>query len=317
MTTVAARWRPTAILLPFVVLFCFLCLILLRYDLPSTDFTKNNSSPTLNLPSPTNSHLCVLARTYPKQYTYLPAFLLSVVKGTDHSAPLDTTVVVVVTEETTREQKKVLRDTLRVTEEAAMVGGHPRPKIVTLDVRKEEAERVYPLLKDGWSDYGYAYTDVAIEKLAAAHSSPHTTFPKCDYIMFTNADNLYSSRLGTHITPHITSQTDLIGFDMISGHAWHSRSAADPAQGIYDDATMKHLTVAFKTAAIDLGASIHRFDLVVKHGFRFLKIAGVTEGMEGEEAKAKLWNADGNFIEASKAVAQKTAIIRQTLFVHQ
>ncbi|KAI8819683.1 uncharacterized protein EV422DRAFT_533904 [Fimicolochytrium jonesii] len=314
MVTLPARWRPIVILLPFALLFSFLCFILLGYDLP-TPLTTSNKKHTSPL---TNTHLCVLARTYPKQYTYLPAFLLSVVKGTDHSAPLETTVVLVVTESTTKEEERVLRETLRVTEQAAMVGGNPRPRFVKLEVGKEEAEHAYPLLKDGWSDYGYAYTDVAIEKLATASSSPHaTTLPKCNYLMFTNADNLYSSRLGTHITPHITAQTDMIAFDMISSHRWGSRNVGDSKQSIFDDSTMKHLTVAFKTGEIDLGASMHRFDLVVKHGLRFLKAAGVTEGMGGEEATAKLWNADGNFIEAMKEIAEKTALIRQTLFVHQ
>ncbi|KAI9099502.1 hypothetical protein DFS34DRAFT_593148 [Phlyctochytrium arcticum] len=300
----------------------------------------------------TDPHLCVLARTYPKQYSYVPAFLSSLVHmGMDLSIHL----LVTDGEGDTRPLERIVA---RVNEDVELLsrtfppGGdvaagegvaNPRrdpasswyvddsgrmvlqdpdgktdevPKkdpVSILPITRADAQRVYTP-PPGESDYGYGFTDAALDYMLRGDSPM-----QCDYLLITNADNLYAQAFHRRVLPLLRGGIDMVIFDFLSAHVWpHRTQPHTETNGVHDDGTMKHMTASYKVSEVDLGAAVFRMDLLREHPeIRFVKVAKRGKGQDGTLGLPKLWTADGEFILRVASLTPFKAILRQTLFVHQ
>lgn len=151
------------------------------------------------------------------------------------------------------------------------------------------------------NDYGYSYTDAAIAYLL------NKSYP-CDYLMFTNGDNLYSGGfIDGYIGKDMHESIDIIGFNFISHY---QMQAPTYEAGNSNDGTMIMLNSNFKRGEIDLGAFVIRLELLnANHELRFVvnsqgKFYGVKE-------------ADGYLIYEASKLAKTSRIHRQSLMIHQ
>ncbi|KAI8817627.1 uncharacterized protein EV422DRAFT_570371 [Fimicolochytrium jonesii] len=235
----------------------------------------------------------------------------------DIPSPHLSTVLLVVTQPISSKEQRKLDDVITDTERLAKLSGKGKTSIISVNIPRQEAEQRYPHLKDNVTDYGYAYTDAVIDRLVHAEAHPKSsTLPACEYILFTNGDNLYSSRLGKLVIPLMRNKVDLIGFDFLSGHATPD-TEHDPENGVFDDGTLRHIPVNFKTNGIDLGSSIHRFSVIRDGNLRFLNLSNVHPGLDADTAMERLSMADGTFVEKMAAVSDSAARVRQILLMHQ
>ena len=152
--------------------------------------TTNLQSPIL-LPNTvqraTPPTLCVIARTYWAQLSYLPVFALSLY----YSGQRNIQIYVVNTDNRT--------DTQQLQQVVQLVNNFVSEKDFVIYLALGEPP--------GRRDYGYGMTDRALAYLYEQHTESSST---CDYVTFTNADNLYSRSFMTKILRHMKDGKDLI-----------------------------------------------------------------------------------------------------------
>lgn len=171
-----------------------------------------------------------------------------------------------------------------------------------LPIYAEDAAAINP--DDFSSDFGYAYTDAAINYLIS-----HNLEYNCKYLLVTNGDNLYRSKfIDDYLQPEMDQETQMIGFNFISHHdRWdHTVTETEKADG-----RNREVSVQFQPGAIDLGACFFKMDLLESDpiNLRFVN-----------QAKSKgndYFNCDGYLINEYHKRAASAMIIRDVLFFHQ
>ena len=144
--------------------------------------------------NPPGTNLCIVARTYQPQYEYIITFLLSI----SHNKKTRPHVFMLRTEESSSKS-----DLLRIVKQANTIIGYQIASV--LDIGANEARLINP---DFEHDYGYAYTDASINFLIENSNI------KCDYDMFTNADNFYTKGfIDSYILRDMQQGMDIIGYD--------------------------------------------------------------------------------------------------------
>lgn len=110
---------------------------------------------------------------------------------------------------------------------------------LVLPITAEYAKLYYDPTPPSPPDYGYSYTDAAIDYLLSQRYVSNS-----DYIMFTNGDNLYADQFAsTQLLPYMKDGIDILGFDFISRY-FYSRYAFQ-AREEASDGTRKFALVAF------------------------------------------------------------------------
>jgi len=247
--------------------------------------------------------LIVLARVYHKQFSYIPQFLSCFI---NENIPIRIFFIVTDTKSDPNQLQSLLdwyQNSLNI--DMASI----------LPITSQDAFDIYNPSPPNPNDYGYSYTDAAIEYLIDQEiAGPN------DYILFTNADNIYSTGMFTnYILHYMELEYQMIAFDMISHH-----QRGDVFQNDKESSTgtQFHLSVSFQVAFIDLGALVFRFSLfrdkANSNHLQFvpteIRVASHTPG------QSVSWNsfvADGDLIVKAASMCNKTMIIRQTLFLHQ
>ena len=230
--------------------------------------------------------LCIVARTYQKQYPYLLTFLLAI----SHNK-VRPCVYLLITDTTSS-----VRSAKTITESANRIVGYTMAYILPIDYRHARNLSI-----DYDTDYGYAYTDAAI-----AYLLEKTT---CAYFLFTNGDNLYTAGfIDDYILADMIQKIDIIAFNFvtryISGPLPHLNDKS------FDDGTRKVVQVKFEVAHIDLGAFVIRANFLRDNpNMRFVSI---TRELERD------WSvADGLLIVQANEIASSRRIHRQILLIHQ
>ena len=222
--------------------------------------------------------LCILVRTYPKQFDYILISILSYFGVTDMSHPL---VYIMNTEKSATKGDK--RKLMSIINLGNQIIGHSVFSFLDLSIENS-------------NDYGYSLTDRAIDLLMSSS--------KCEYFLITNGDNLYSKDfLVGYIYPHMIDRTDMIGISFISHHKWHPESK----DGIhYSDGTKIPMHGEFALNHIDLGACVFSRNVFQNTSDRFIPISA-----------GDYWRADGLFITKMSQKFTKLALRREFLMFHQ
>ncbi|KAI5475257.1 hypothetical protein MNV49_001704 [Pseudohyphozyma bogoriensis] len=227
-----------------------------------------------------NPKLCVIARTYAAQLSYLPITLLSLV-----NAGFPNLQIFLVNTD-------VALETYKMQEAAELVNW--------LTGRPGLAEFMdWPVETEG--DYGYALSDRALLHL---YDNPQYG---CEYVMLSNGDNLYAATLGERLQPAFEKNAELIGWDFISHYQWFDyQRMYDGKKGYVDTSgTMIHKPVSFQRGGIDLGAAMFKMDMLKRNKLTF-------QGTGGYNVES-----DGYFIVVAEARANVTFIQHATLLMHQ
>ncbi|KAJ3373489.1 hypothetical protein HDU91_006890 [Kappamyces sp. JEL0680] len=229
--------------------------------------------------------VCVVARTFAKQYHMIPTFVLSLSQNS-----LKPSVYLVITdaESSVPEAEAIVQKT------NDFVG---RRLASVLPITASDAQRYFDL--ESGQEYGYAYTDAAIDLLLANKAR----YP-CDYFLFTNGDNLYASGfIDDYLDRDMKQDLDIIAFDFISHHKW-----SDARQEGYHvtDGTRVSINADFRTMHVDLGAFVIKAEFLAGHHLRFVR-AGQTD----------FFTADGSFIEQAAALTDRKRVHHQVLMIHQ
>ena len=144
--------------------------------------------------NPPGTNLCIVARTFQPQYEYILTFLLSI----SHNKKTRPHVFMLRTEDSSSKS-----DLLRIVNQANSIIGYQIASV--LDIGADEAFLINP---DFEHDYGYGYTDASINFLVENSNI------KCDYDMFTNADNFYTKGfIDSYIFEDMEQGMDVIGYD--------------------------------------------------------------------------------------------------------
>ena len=243
--------------------------------------------------------VCVLVRTYAKQYSNLPALILNFAED-----QVRTKVFITITDEDSP-WEPVLKMTALINE---MVG---REVAIVLPIKRGQAEKVWVQPNNGL-DYGYTYTDAAIDMMVA-NGVP------CDFILVTNGDNVYASNfLHQHLLSHMESDFDMIGFSYVEYGVHASLFETvfsrifDRGQNIDDDGTFKTFPFYWETGNCDLGAVLIKWHWFRTAGLRFVKYSRLND-----DTSKDLYSADGQMIELISRKGAKKVIVRKVLFIHQ
>ncbi|KAI5478746.1 cytochrome P450 [Pseudohyphozyma bogoriensis] len=218
-----------------------------------TGFTKVKAAfaaaPTLTSADNVKAPLCVVARTYGSQLHYLPIFLLSLW----NAGLADVRVFLLNT------------DTSMAT--ADLRAGSD---LVNMLVGREDYATFWDWDANTEGDYGYALSDRALE-----HFYAHPELG-CEYLLFTNGDNLYPQNFGRLLKPGFDGKMDLLGFDFITHHQRvPSKSSYDGHKlTVVEPGTALPLRHEFKISSIDLGAAIFRMDTLRANNFTFENTGG-------------------------------------------
>lgn len=233
-----------------------------------------------------NGSLCIVARTYQKQYPKLLTFLLAL--SQNHCRPC---VYLLVTDKSSS-----IKDVEEIVQKANKLLGYDLASVLPIDYR--HANEISPAYE---TDYGYAYTDAAIGYLLK-----ETT---CSYFLFTNGDNLYTSEfIDNYILNDMIQKIDIIGFNFVSRYV--GGELPNFYDSSYDDGTRKFVNVRFAVNYIDLGAFIIRADFMRQNpSMRFVTIA--------QEMRRDWSVSDGLLISHADKIATSRRIHRQILLIHQ
>lgn len=133
------------------------------------------------------------------------------------------------------------------------------------------------------------------------HSSANTPLPSCEWIMFTNGDNMYNSAWFNTIAPLATSDFyDIIGWDFITHHP----------RGPKNDTPNQPINVALERGFVDLASVMIRAELFGKTNSRFLQDSAFTKDMFARDfmtVKALLPSTS----------PERVRLVHQTLLLHQ
>lgn len=270
-----------------IAIACIVVLLILQWNV-SLILPWNVSSSTSKISKNFHGHqpLCVVARIYPAQYSYISTFLLSILANS-----IPPQVFFVVTDND-RNWTVPQRHIDFVNE----LVGFKASEI--LPIYSSDAEYIS---SDYSTTYGYAYTDAAINYLVERNSNNY----QCEYILFTNGDNLYRKEfIDDYLDEEMKKRTDLIGFNFISHHR---RFPVNVAENVKDDGMNHEFSVSFQATFMDLGACFFKFDLFQRNDeLRFVKMAN-----------GEYFSCDGILIEQTAKRSNSTMIFRDVLFFHQ
>ena len=257
----------------------------------ASELNRTSSMESLFRVAQVEAQVCVLVRTYAKQFRNLPTLILNFAQDRVH-----TKVFITITDEDSP-WEPVLKMTALLNE---MVG---REVAIVLPVKSDRAKKIWVQPNNGL-DYGYTYTDAAIDMMVA-NDVP------CDYALVTNGDNLYSSNfLERYTLPHMLEEVDLIAFDYIEHGplAW----TVESGDQIVDDGTLKPVNFRWAISMCDLGALLIKWSWFRDEGLRFVK-----DAVSLEDGSKDLYSADGQMIKLIESLNASKVLIRQTLFLHQ
>eukprot|EP00953_Heterococcus_sp_UTEX-ZZ885_P028287 15091-Heterococcus_DN1.PRE.1 len=148
--------------------------------------------------------ICVLVSTYIKHGLRLTALIASLL-----SSGYPYMDVILLDTDTTRNSTQWMVDTAKALNSRSNVPSQRETVHLSQYTQRYIQER-YPHVTS--PDYGYLLSDVILyEELDIMPG-----LPKCDYIMLTNGDNLYSSSLVSATMEFMREQIDLIGFEFTS-----------------------------------------------------------------------------------------------------
>jgi hypothetical protein len=280
----------------FRIRVCIFAFLLLAGALYSCQFKSKMQSiqfcalmpermPPLN--SNGSESVCVLARFYGPQMNYFPAFALAL------------------------QQSGLPRVRLFVINTDAHTDLHLlRQKIEQVNqicLQKDYSQLLNLGLPIGTNDFGYTMTDQALNYFYDNYDRFSSI---CQYVMTTNADNLYSSNLGTKLLPNIQQQVDVIGWSFISHYCFPKYQESFEETSIQnqyiDDGTMSSISAKFEIGSIDLGAVMYGFALLKAHRFLF------KDPIHGYNKES-----DGIFTVRVATVANSSVLLKQILLIHQ
>ncbi|KAJ3305442.1 hypothetical protein HDV03_001536 [Kappamyces sp. JEL0829] len=232
-----------------------------RAKKPPSQYPSVDDPIPEGMPTP---QVCVVARTYSKQYSDLYPFLFSL--SQNKARPL---VYLLITDRTS--SRAAAQEI--VTTVNGILGeqtNHLLP-ITPADARKH-------LDIDTVQEYGYAYTDAAIDLIL--HDKQ--TYP-CDYFIFTNGDNLYSKGfIDDYIAKDMKQGLDIMAFDFVSRYVW---SLPSETEYHTTDGTRLPIRADFKVGNLDLGAFVVRAGFIAKWNLRFLATASPLRQALGNQSK--------------------------------
>lgn len=286
----AFRSRPNRISLLIVFVSVIIILLLLEFSSHlnkylfftsfhiSTEHLRNSSSPSL----------CVLTRIYDRQIDYFPVFALSL----RFNALNNLRLYVINTD--SRTNLFHLRRTINFI------------NILVQDMNYVTFLDLGPIPEV--NQFGYGVTDQALRYIYEQQTSDTS---KCDYIMFTNADNLYTKNFGVQVLPHMENKFDIIAWSFVSHHykgnfQENFDEETNFAPKIVDDGTEKCTATTLVFGIIDLGASMYRRTFLSKHQLYFRIDNSPYDG-----------GSDGYFVERAAKKTNMSIIVRQTIFIHQ
>ena len=274
-----------------ILLLCLITLTLtghLTLTLNPTPHPLSSPLPPTPLPAYLPSHgICILARTYPTHYPFLPTFLSLL---TFNTHPPRVFLV-----HTANDTGGV--DPLRAIADDANRRHHLGLASV-LDVTWDSARRRYPDM-DRVESFGYVHTDLAMELLADEHAA------ECRYVVITNGDNIYASHFVDRVELLTAQGYELIGWSFVSHH--EKPALSEVGAGTWEDLTYKWVRAEFLPSEIDLGASLFKLSLWRQLHLGFTQF-GRKFGFAG---------ADGRHIMRLAAANVSRVLMRDTYLVHQ
>jgi hypothetical protein len=162
-----------------------------------------------------------------------------------------------------------------------------------------------------WNDYGYIATDVMLEQVLG----DPVLGSMCDYLTFTNGDNLYSLHTFTAVLGKIQDGYNLVGFNFASHHEWAMPwkwwgcNSAGPSRSGSD----VEVFAKFAPTYIDLGAFVVSRELLDGANLRF-----IIHLLPSAKQPDSVVGADGYFITRAAEDARAIPfIIPRLLLVHQ
>ncbi len=279
-----------------------LCIILFRFHIyTSYKFVQSNNHTarnvntidlpfwTMSSPDRTVPTLCVVTRIYYAQIPYFPVFALALYHTNFHNIR----IYLVNTDNRTDDLPQLNR-TIQFINQLVLRTDF----VILLDLGKLPSQ----------TDFGYGMTDRALTYLYQQHTNSSSM---CQYVTFTNADNLYSRNFVKKILPHMKAGKDIIGWDFVSHYHWpryqqHIDPKIKTVPEIIDDGTEKCLSVALKMTYVDLGAIAYRLSFLQEQNLYFWR-----------KGSGYSFGSDGYFVEEAAKRTNASILLRQTLFVHQ
>lgn len=213
------------------------------------------------------NQICVLGRTFQGQYPVIPTFLASLSHG---SVPLKLLLLITDHLSPREELEHTVRDLsalLGCPEFATVL-----PGVTQKDADAQRARHLTQALlercPDGCMDWGYAFTDAALDNLFGPNNSANRY--GCRWLLVTNTDNLYATGFTSSLAPYMygggpEGPADLLGWDFSSRYNsgdWTQallRNSARPDDVVGIGPHYPMLS-AFYERAIDLGAMLVRVE---------------------------------------------------------
>ena len=250
----------------------------------------NNTMSVIKSGQQSGPTLCVIVRTFQGQYDYLTITLLSL----SYNPKSNIRMYLLLTDETSS-----VKDAQSIALNANNLIG--QDMVSVLPITFQDA---HVLKNDTENDYGYSYTDAALNYLMKKD-----TTEQCQYFLITNGDNLYTkSFVDDYISKDMNESYDIIGYDFISHH---KRISSQVDRYIYNDGSRVHVDADFVRSRLDLGAFIIKKEFLRQYDeLRFLK-------QKLASRNSIYHDADGYFIEYANSKTEKKIIHRQILFMHQ
>ncbi|CAM4986194.1 unnamed protein product, partial [Rotaria socialis] len=284
--------RITALILGFVSVIAF-TLTIIRFSglsLSQALIFKNNDFKNLHpgiLMESESISLCVLIRVHRGHLPYLPVLALAL----SHTGFRKINLYVINIDKAIDHQ--LLSHTINIVNKIVLRENY----ITLLDVGIPKTD-----------DFGFTLTDCALTYLYKRYEK----FPaECQYIILTNADNFYSQDLGKNVVPHMVAKKDIIAWDFVSRyyrpefiHVNPNKNQAEPL--IIDAGTAKCIPVKFRIGYADLGAVAYRLAFLKQHRLHIHYPNGTYNNL-----------SDGFFVETAANLTNSSAILRQTLYIHQ
>lgn len=250
----------------------------------------NNTMSVIKSGQKSGPTLCVIVRTFQGQYDYLTITLLSL----SYNPKSNIRMYLLLTDESSS-----AKDATSIAQNANNLIG--QDIVSVLPITSQDA---YDLKNDTENDYGYSYTDAALNYLMEKD-----TTEQCQYFLITNGDNLYTkSFVDDYILKDMNEGYDIIGYDFISRYKWNP---AKVDNFYHDDGSKVHISSKFAVYKIDLGAFIIKQEFLSQYDeLRFVK-------QKQARSNSRYAESDGFFIEYANSKTEKKIIHRQILFIHQ
>ena len=236
--------------------------------------------------------LCVIARTFSQNYDHIATFLMSLSQNYV-ARPF---VYMLRTDDTSS-----FSDLKVIIDKVNDFLGYEIARVLP-DLSKEARKISKMYLRD----YGYSFTDAAIDFIIENSTD-------CDYMMFTNGDNIYvSGFIDNYVYYDMVENVDVIAFDFVSHYGIglpKNQIMSDRNQEIYDDGSHKHVEADFFYGKIDVGAFIIKMTMLAKESLRFVSIA--------QSSRWAIKGAGSYLVEYAAKIAESLRIHRQVLLIHQ